>query len=367
MTTIRAVPKTYAMSPSEGAAIWAARLDRGMLTHSEEAELAEWLADAKNDEALGRATDALHVFDADRLNDPHLRALRQAALETAPMPYRRHPMYLAASVAAIGIAVALLMGRIDRLNPAQAPVLAAASATAPSTRAATTAKAPAAPVEYASAVGKRRTVELSDGSTITLNTNSEVAVNFTEGARLIHLVRGQALFDVAHNPQKPFMVFAAGRRVTALGTVFEVRAEPRRMQVVLARGSVVIDGASQLENSANAKGSAPALLTPGQAFIAEGGRQRVVSIDVKRELLWRSGFVEFDDESLAHAVAEINRYTTRPIVLSPDGVADLHVSGVFRTDDPKHFVETISEVLSIDTQSTQEGGIRLSRAKKTEL
>lgn len=363
MTTIRAVPRTHGMSPSEGAAVWAVRLDRGGLSRSEEAELAEWLADPLNDEALSRADEALHVFDADRRTDPHLRALRQAALEAAPAPIaarasRRYPLLIAASVAAIGVAVVLTMERTDR-SP-QAPITAQSPAVvAPSVIVESSAR----PVLYASDVGKRRAVSLPDGSTVTLNTNSQVEVSFTEGRRMIRLVRGQALFDVAHNPQRPFIVSADDRTVTALGTFFEVRVDPGRMQVVLVNGKVVVDRASRPEGASKAGGSV--VLEPGQGFIAEGsGGQRVIRVDLKRELLWRSGFVEFDDQSLRQAVAEINRYTERPIELSPDGVGDLRVSGVFRTDDPRHFVETVSELLSIDSQPTRQGGIKLSFAKK---
>ena len=360
MTTIRAVPRTFGMSPGEAAAVWTARLDRGSLSQSEEAEFAEWVADPANDEALSRANEALHVFDADRLSDPHLRALRQAALTAAPAR-RRQPFYLAASVAAIMFVAALALIRFQQTHTASAPIFAAASTASPRSAG----DAPVPPVEYSADVGKRRTVSLSDGSIITLNTNSQVSVSFTEARRLIHLIRGQALFEVAHNPQRPFMVFAGGRRVTALGTVFEVHAdEPSKMKVVLVQGAVVVDRGDRPGTASSTAADKPVLLAPGQAFVATGDRQRVSQIDVKRELMWRDGFVEFADESLGRAVKEFNRYTSKPIELSADGVADLRVSGVFRTDDPRRFVDTVSELLSIDVQPTQHGGVRLSRAKR---
>ncbi|XHS76913.1 FecR family protein [Burkholderiaceae bacterium UC74_6] len=346
------------MSPGEAAAVWAARLDRGSLSQSEEAEFAEWVADPANDEALSRAHEALHVFDADRLTDPNLRALRQAALKAAPAR-RRQPLYLVASVAAVMIGATFVFARLQQVNSSSAPTVVAASATGPQAAA----EVPPPPIEYSSEIGKRRTVSLSDGSTITLNTNSRVAVSFTEGRRLIHLMRGQALFEVAHNPQRPFMVFAGDRRVTALGTVFEVRSEPSRMQVVLVQGAVVVDRGDRTGNAASSAAEKPVLLAPGQAFVAAGGQQRVSKIDVRRELLWRDGFVEFDDESLGRAVQEFNRYASQPIELSPDGVADLRVSGLFRTDDPRRFVDTIRELLSIEVHPTERGGVRLSLAK----
>ena len=361
MTSIRAVPKTYGMSPAEAAAIWVVRLDRGTLTSSEEAEFAEWLATPQNDEAFSKADGALHVFDADRDSDPHLLALRQAALEAAAPARRRYPLLIAASVAAIGVATVLLMGRAGQFGPAQAPSATVASVGAPAVASASVAR----PLEYTSDIGKRRTIPLPDGSTITLNTNSQVMVTFTEGRRLIRLVRGEALFDVAHNPQRPFIVLAGERRVTALGTFFEVRVDADRTRVVLVNGHVVVDRGSEQGQSSSSKAGEPVLLEPGQGFIAQSGRaQRVFKVDLKRELLWRSGFVQFDDESLGRAIAEINRYTSLPIELSPDGVANLRVSGVFRTDDARHFADSVSELLSLDVKPTPQGGIRLSRAKK---
>jgi len=348
------------MSPAEAAAVWAVRLDRGTLTSSEEAEFAEWLAAPQNDEAFARADSALHVFDADSHSDPHLRALRQAALEAAPTQ-RRFPLLIAASVATIGVATVLLMGRAGQFGSVQAPSATVASVSAPTAASESVAR----PLEYTSDVGKRRTIPLPDGSTITLNTNSRVMVTFTEGRRLIQLVRGEALFDVAHNPQRPFVVLAGERRVTALGTFFEVRVDPNRTRVVLVNGHVVVDRGSELERSSKSKSEEPVLLEPGQGLIAESGRaQRVVKVDLKRELLWRSGFVQFDDESLGRAVAEFNRYTSSPIELVPDGVADLRVSGVFRTDDARHFAESVSELHSLDLKPTKQGGIRISRVKK---
>jgi len=359
MTTIRAVPRTYGLSPGEAAAVWVARLDRGSISQSEEAEFAEWVADPSNDEALTRANEAFHVFDADRLTDPNLRAMRQAALKATPAPRRRSAYLVAAAIVMIG--VGLVANRFPRTNSSAAPVVAAASSSAspvPEER-------PSRPVEYSSGVGQRRMIALADGSTITLNTNSRLSVSLTEGRRLIQLMQGQALFEVAHNPRRPFMVFAGDRRVTALGTVFEVRTEPSCMQVVLVKGAVVVDHGERPGATVSSKVDTPVLLEPGQAFVAARGKQRVYKVDLRRELLWRDGFVEFDDESLGRAVKELNRYASHPIELSPDGVADLRVSGVFRTDDPSRFFDTVGELLSLDVQRTNSGGMRLSRSKKT--
>jgi transmembrane sensor len=192
---------------------------------------------------------------------------------------------------------------------------------------------------------------------VVLNTRSQIAVAYAPERRLIRLVRGQALFDVAHNAARPFSVDAAGRRTTALGTLFQVRVDLGRLQVVLARGRVSIEN----QGGTGRRKAAIAYLNPGQAFLASRGAvPRIMRVDVERELRWRDGFVEFDDVTLASAVAEINRYAVRPIRLSDDGVGRLHVSGVFRTGDAKHFVDTVDALLPVQVSETGPGELKLS-------
>jgi transmembrane sensor len=173
--------------------------------------------------------------------------------------------------------------------------------------------------------------------------------------------RGQALFEVSHDSARPFTVEAADRQVTALGTIFEVRVDPGRVNVTLIRGKVVVDRSPEANGGYDETRIPPTILKPGQQFDAElGAPQKVAAVDIDRQLLWRNGFVEFDDEPLGRAVAEINRYSARPIVLSNDGVAALHVSGLFRTGSPDQFVDAIEGLLPVDAKPNGQGGIELS-------
>jgi len=359
---IRVVRKTLGMSPTEAAAYWVVVHDRGDLSDSEQVEFDDWMAEPSHAEAFAKAHDALDVFDLDDGSDPHLRALRQAALEMPP-PHRRRWLIsgsLAASIAAV-ITFMVWTSHTDNASEPTPTIVAeqsTRSTPAASPAAATTQRRD--PTDIRTGIGERRTVRLTDGSSVTLNTNSRMTVAFTEGRRLVRLVKGQALFEVAHNPDRPFVVEAADRQVTALGTVFEVRVDPGRMSVVLVQGRVAIDRSSETPSESLAS-VAPAILTPGQQFVAELGTAQVVApVDVSRQLLWRDGFVEFDDEPLGRAVAEFNRYTPRPIVLADDGVAALRVSGVFRTGSPDRFVNTVAEILPVEARPTREGRIELS-------
>ena len=347
------------MSPAEAAAHWVVRRDARDLAAGEEAEFAAWLADPVNAEAYDRADGAMALFDMDHGADPNLRALRQAALDAAPAPRRLFRIAGGALLAASLVGVVTLVGIERSNNPLQpakpAPIVVA--------QAPDKVPAQANAGDYTTGVGERRTVRLADGSSVTLNTRTKMTVAFTAGRRLIRLVRGQALFEVAHDRSRPFVVEAADRQVTALGTIFEVRVDPGRVNVVLIRGRVVVDRTREAMNSFGGAPMAPAFLKPGEEFSAElGAPQRVAAVNVERQLLWRDGFVEFDDEPLGLAVAEINRYANRPITLRDDGVGALHLSGVFRTGSPDGFIDAVGAVLPVEAKPTAQGGIELSLA-----
>jgi transmembrane sensor len=353
---LRAVPRTQGMIASEAAAYWIVRQDRGDLSASEEREFRDWFEDPQNAAAYARAARAADVFADDDGSDPHLRALRQAALEAAPAPRRRWMFAVAASIAILISGAALFLSFGWRPDVGPANVIADARPAAPVQQAQA-----AAPNEYVTGVGERRVIHLSDGSTVTLNTRSRLVLAFSPDRRLVRLVQGQALFEVAHDRNRPFTVEAADRQVTALGTVFEVRVDPGRVHVLLIEGRVVVDRAADASGSSPTIRIAPAILRPGQEYVAElGAAQQIAQVDVNRQLMWRDGFVEFDDEPLANAVAEMNRYTDRPIQLSNDGVATLRISGIFRTGNSDRFVNTVGEILPIDAHPTPQGRIELS-------
>jgi transmembrane sensor len=346
--------RSLGRSPQEAAAYWAVRHDRGDLTAEEQAGFARWRADPASAEAFAKANDVFRVFDASHAADSRLSAIRQEALQASPKRHYRL-VAVAASLAAVGLAGLLALKIHGSFQSRGAPVTAQTPAAA----------APLEAVAYTTGIGERRTVRLPDGSAVTLDTASRIETRFSTERRSIHLVRGQVLFDVAHDPTRPFAVDAGDWRVTAVGTVFEVRLDASLMRVVLAQGHVLVENPDRLPSDPSSIARKPVQLRPGQEFTARlDTAPRIVRVDVDRALSWVEGYVEFDDEPLETAVAEINRYTDRPIVLGGDGVGALRVSGVFRTGDPRHFVDVVSEVLPIDVQPTQPGGLKLSLTRR---
>jgi len=358
MISLARTNPTLGMTPDEAAIYWVLQHDRSDLTAAEQAGFDAWLAASEaHARAFRKANGVWDVFDqADA--DPHLTALRQAALATKPAPRRWMIPAVGAGIAASLTAAALLLpGQLGLMGgPASAPA---------GEIAATTAGAQPAAVRFATAKGERRIVRLPDGTRVTLNTDTAVALAFTPNGRLVRLMRGQALFEVAKDASRPFMVEAAGRRVTALGTVFEVRLDPGRMKVVLVEGRVVVDHAA---TTADASAPAPTLLKPGQALVAElGVPQRVAPVDVGDELLWRDGYVSLEDAPLASAAAEMSRYTAAPIRVLDDETGRMRISGVFRTGDADRFTGLVRELLPVRIDRQADGSLVIASAsvKKT--
>ncbi len=347
------------LSPEEAAAHWLVRMDIGDLQGREKAAFEAWLADSPaNAEAFARAEGALSIFD-DADGDPHLDALRESALAAAPEPRRGLWLGVGMGIAAsLLVAVGLGTDAIPRWG-ADAPVEVAAGPETVQEQAPSLAQTS----DFVTAKGEKRTVKLADGSSVTLNTDSAIRVAYTEDTRLIKLLRGQALFEVARHAERPFVVQAGDRQVTALGTIFEVRLEPDRMKVTLVEGKVVVDG---LEAPAGGHTTVivPAVLAPGEELVAGlGASQTRAKVDVDQQLRWRDGFVEFDDARLGAAVQEINRYSNRELVIHDAEIANLHVSGVFRTGDPERFAAIVAELLPIEARQVSDSRIELLPAR----
>lgn len=235
---------------------------------------------------------------------------------------------------------------------------------------------------YRTAAGERRVVRLSDGSRVQLDSLTELRVDYSKRARELKLLKGQARFDVAHDVERPFSVLAAGQKVVATGTAFNVDLLDRNLFVTLIEGKVVIvpqaapsrPAPTLIETSASRSGSEIAQRPPpraavrvrrielaaGQQFaVAENGASIVAVANVQRATAWQSGQLVFDDEPLSSVVARVNRYAARPLSLADERTAALRISGVFNTGDVDGFVSTITHYLPIEAEQIGED-IRLS-------
>lgn len=207
---------------------------------------------------------------------------------------------------------------------------------------------------HSTGVGEQRLVVLPDGSRMSLNTATRVSVALGREQRTVKVESGEALFEVAKDASRPFVVKAADAEVLATGTAFLVRVTPGSqgisdaLAVTLVEGQVVVSRAKG--GAAGVMPAGPVLMAPGERVRLSGVRRAEtpgpVQVDQPRMdqlLAWKRGEAIFDDVSLLEAVAEMNRYSSMPIRLAGVGdLSGLRVSGVFRTGDSAGFARAVA-------------------------
>lgn len=218
------------------------------------------------------------------------------------------------------------------------------------------------------AVGQQRSVTLADGSAVDLNTNSIVETRFTRSERAVHLRKGEALFTVAKDPARPFVVIAGSTRVRAIGTVFNVRMhDPGRVEVIVTEGRVeVVQGGAGADVDPDGSTPAPGRVTRSE--LARGQRfqpEAVSPVDtlpdamVASALAWREGAIVFDGVPLSKAIEELNRYTDARLVVVDPEIQGMRVGGRFRTSDVDGFIDALTRAFPITTERGVDGLIYL--------
>ncbi len=221
----------------------------------------------------------------------------------------------------------------------------------------------AQPAVYDTDVGERRIIALPDGSRISMDSDTEVRVRYSDVSRAVKLDRGRARFDVAHDTSRPFTVRAGTETVVAVGTSFNVERLGAKVVVTLIQGRVVIKSAAA-DVPSSAQESRPALRPPlslqaGEQLVALADTPAKVSAaNLQTATAWEAGHLIFKDETLAEAVERVNRYTQRPITVEPS-VASLRISGVFNAGDVGSFVSAVTSYFPIQATTTSNDTIVL--------
>jgi transmembrane sensor len=210
---------------------------------------------------------------------------------------------------------------------------------------------------YATAIGERRVVVLSDNSRIELNTDSKVVVRYRKGVREVKLIRGEAVFEAAKDV-RPFVIKAADAVMQADGsTEMAVRLRSDGAAVTVKRGAVDLDPTPT-------EGKDDLRLTAGVAAIysSAGSRSRAVSdSEIDRALAWRQGAIALNGQSLEQAVAEFNRYNRQQIRIADPSISGLRLAGYFQTTEPNSFVSAVTSAFPVRAAAGTDGAIRLSR------
>jgi transmembrane sensor len=198
---------------------------------------------------------------------------------------------------------------------------------------------------YSTEVGEQRRVALDDGSLIILDTDSKVRVSLNDKRRQVELIRGRAHFEVARDSVRPFVVSAAGKQIAAGGSAFEVSRTHEQVCVLVTKGEVAVFDPKLTGKQMVDKGA--------RVTLADTAAPKLDRPDLARVTAWQHGRAVFDNDTLASAVAEMNRYSRRPIVIEGDA-ANLHVSGVYSTGDTEAFARSLATLLPLDVTLTSD-------------
>lgn len=205
------------------------------------------------------------------------------------------------------------------------------------------------PDTYATRVGEQRTFRLDDGSIVALNTQSRVAVKFSNSVREVRLLEGEAMFSVERDARRPFRVLSGDAAVQAIGTQFNVYHTARSTTVLVVEGTVQVSTIPLKATTARAPSEPVAAsvslrVTAGeQADVLEGNIQKKTQPDLQSMIAWRERKLVFHDKPLTEVVAEFNRYNSVKFEIGPN-VVDEPLSGVFVADRPEALVLFLQRV-----------------------
>jgi len=260
---------------------------------------------------------------------------------------------------------------------------------------------------YVTAVGQQKSIEMSDGSTLQLNTNSQVEVSYNDSYRNIRLIQGQVHFDVAKNPELPFRVYAGSGRVQAVGTAFTVYLKDKDVDVLVTEGRVALAAlaptqtptlipiSTSFENTAadknlysrvdpyvNSAAKNLGELDAGEAVTMTLSQNQldpqtnentgsvlapikiISQEDLKRRQSWRNGLLVFSGEPLEYVVNEISRYTTVSIEITDPQVRLMEIGGRFRVGDVDGMFNALEANFGLHVNRLAYNRVQLSPAKE---
>lgn len=215
---------------------------------------------------------------------------------------------------------------------------------------------------YETGLGEHRSIKLADGSSIEIDSQSKIAVQYTATERSIDLLQGQAMFHVAKDRKRPFVVTSGAAQVQAVGTLFDIDQTRSRTVVTVMEGSVAVvvqraetgesktaDRSSPLAASSStpvasqATGFPMTLSTGEQLTVASAAITKATILNLTNVSAWTRGQLAFDAASLLEVADEFNRYNERPLVITDRSLYDLHITGIFSSTNPESFIRFLRE------------------------
>ena len=193
---------------------------------------------------------------------------------------------------------------------------------------------------YETAIGEQKHVVLPDGSQVFLDTDTRIHATYDSQMRVVALERGRCNFHVREDDNRPFVVDAAAQRIVAARTSFDVRRDGDEVCVVLVQGSASIA-------SRDVSLQHHQVLKPGERLIARNEEAHIDKPNLVPLLAWQTGQAVFDNETVAGAIREMNRYSVIKIAVADPTVAKMRISGVYRVGDNTAFARSVATLLPV--------------------
>ena len=313
------------------AASWYERANRETTSVEFRGALNVWLTESAEHAAAYQSSERTWLQLKSATDDPAVRALRQdTARRIAARSKTSHAQRWAAAsliLFSLGVALWFLAGRtgLDFSNLAWR-------------------KADSVTQSYATKTGDRLALSLADGSKVTLNTDTQLDVTFSRTSRIVQLIHGQALFEVAKDKLRPFVVQTQNGRFIAVGTAFDVYIDQTEVKVTMLDGTVRAE-------SIRPGSPARTTVTAGEQLIADPHSDfHIHRVDPQRETSWHHGQLIFDDTPLREAIKELNRYSSTHVVVADSKVGELRLSGTFATGGTSAFVEAVTAYFPVEVE-----------------
>lgn len=229
---------------------------------------------------------------------------------------------------------------------------------------------------YRTLVGQQKSITLSDGSSIQMNTDSQVQVAYTSYSRTIRLLKGEALFSVMPDRNRAFEVYAADSVVRAVGTAFAVHLDGSKVDVTVTKGVVDVAEVSDVPTSdaptlahrkaakdGPSNGSLERLKAGEMIRVGSGANhvevQQLAEPELQRKMAWQEGYLAFSGEPLSEVVEQVNRYSPARLELGDPKLASVAIGGRFRIGDLDAVLDVLETNFGIQAHRLDEHTIRL--------
>ncbi len=232
---------------------------------------------------------------------------------------------------------------------------------------------------YLTGLGEQRSIILADGSMVELNTLTEITVSYEADSRRVNLLEGEALFDVQNDPKRPFIVDSGSVLVRVTGTKFNVYRNDQETSVTVLEGAVTVthrDGAQGSRLLPSAKQASVGAAVAGETANLSAGEQAIVSAgsaeidthtlaNLEPVTAWTERRLVFDTVTLSGIVAEFNRYNPQRLEIDDPELAELPLSGVFKSNDPDSLIQFLAHIDEIRIIMRPDGSRVIARAEAT--